>query len=219
MTFSERNEDFIYEAISYIEHDHDTSKIKKIYMLGDCAIWINNLKYYFNYFRNITIILGLDHFHFKQAIWRIYPQKDVYNTILSYILNNNNKDFNRILDEIMDLKPERKEKINKYKNYFSNNWNKINNLIHYNLSCLMESQISHTFTPHFTSRLKGYNKNMITKLINIRLKKKSSYNIKELYLKNLNQNIVINLNETQLNYSLFDKKKTYSVLIKSTKYF
>ena len=55
----------------------------------------------------------------------------------------------------------------------------------------MESQISHTFASYFTSRPKAYNKNTITKLINLRLKKKNKYNIKNLYFKNLNKNIII----------------------------
>lgn len=213
MTFSGRNEDFIYEAINYIEKAYDITKIKRFYMLGDGATWINNLKYDFNCFNNIEIIQGLDHFHFKQAIWRIYNDKDVYNTIVSYIIKDNKEDFNRIINEIIDLKPDRTEKINEYKQYLLNNWNKIGNLIKYNLSCPMESQISHTFASYFTSRPKGYNKDMITTLINLRLKKKNNYNIKQLYLNNLNNENIITINEPTINYSIFDESETYSIPI------
>jgi hypothetical protein len=72
-TFSGRNDNFIYEALDYIEKAYDTSKIKYFYMLGDGAPWIKNLKYYFNCYENVQIIQGLDHFHFKQALWRIWP--------------------------------------------------------------------------------------------------------------------------------------------------
>ena len=214
MTFSGRNEDFIYDAIEYIEKAYDINKIKYFYMLGDGATWINNLKYYFNCFKNIEIIQGLDHFHFKQAIWRIYNEKDVYKTLLSYILKDNKEDFNRIIDEIIDIKPERKDKITEYKKYLINNWDKINNLIKYNLSCPMESQISHTFASYFTSRPKGYNKNMINKLIELRLLYKNKYNIKELYLNNLNKENIIDLNEPTLNYKIFDKKDTFTLTFK-----
>lgn len=219
MTFSGRNEDFIYNSINYIEKAYNINKIKHIYLLGDGAVWINNLKYYFNCWDNISIIQGLDHFHFKQSIWRIYNEKDVYDTLLSYIYENNKDDFNRLINEIIDLKPDREEKINEYKNYLLNNWDKINNLITYNLSCPMESQISHTFASYFTSRPKAYNKNTITILINLRLKKKNKYNIKNLYFKNLNKNIIIDLNEKPLNYSIFDTKETYSIILNGKHYY
>lgn len=211
MTFSGRDDEFIYDAIDYIEKAYNINKIKRIYMLGDGATWINNLRYYFNCLENIEIIQGLDHFHFKQAIWRIYNDKNIYDTLLSYIINNNKEEFNRIINEIINLNPDRTNKINEYKQYLLRNWKKINNLIKYNLSCPMESQISHTFASYFTSRPKGYNKNMITKLINIRLLKKNKYNIKKLYLNNLNKEKIIIMNEPSINYSLFDKKETYSI--------
>lgn len=218
MTFSGRNEDFIYESIDYIEKAYDISKINTIFMLGDGAPWINNLKYYFNCWDNINIIQGLDHFHLKQALWRIYNDRDVYNTLLSYIKNNNKDDFVRLVNEIIDLNPNRKDKIDEYKKYIINNWDKIKNLIKYNLSCPMESQISHTFASYFTSRPKGYNKNMINKLINIRLKKKNKYNIKLLYLNNIKSKDILTINEQILNYSIFDIKDTFTVLGKKAQF-
>lgn len=214
MTFSGRNEDFIYEAIDYIEKAYDVSKIKYFYMLGDGATWIKKLKYYFNFYPNIQIIQGLDHFHFKQALWRMYPKEDVYKCLVDYILNNNKEDFERITSEIKDLKPERKDKIDEYKTYINNNWNNILNLFKYNLSCPMESQISHTFASYFTSRPKGFNKNMINKLIKLRLLKKNRYNIKYLFLNNFNKEEIINLDNINLNYSMFDKNETCALSLK-----
>jgi hypothetical protein len=75
----------------------------------------------------------------------------------------------------------------------------------------MESQISHTFAAYFTSRPKGYNKKMIDKLIKIRLLNKNNYNIKELYLNNLNREEIITINEPIKNYSIFDNKYTMSI--------
>lgn len=48
MTFSEKNEDFIFETIDYIEKAYNVSKIKYFYILDDSATWIKQLKYYFN---------------------------------------------------------------------------------------------------------------------------------------------------------------------------
>ena len=210
-TFSGRNENFIYDAIEYIEKAYDINSIKRFYLMGDGADWIDSLKYYFNGYNHIEIIQGLDHFHFKQCIWRIYPNKEVYNELIKYIKTNNKEDFDRLTTEIIDLNSERKEKLEEYKSYILKHWKNIMNVYKYNLSCPMESQISHTFAAYFTSRPKGYNKKMIDKLIKIRLLNKNNYNIKELYLNNLNREEIITINEPIKNYSIFDNKYTMSI--------
>ena len=77
----------------------------------------------------------------------------------------------------------------------------------------MESQISHTFASYFTSRPKAYNKKMINILIKLRLLNKNNYNIKKLFLNNLNKKETITINQPIINYSIFDNKETISVLI------
>jgi len=219
MTFSGRNEEFIYDSIDYIEKAYDLSKVKYFYMLGDGATWIKQLKYYFNFYPNIQIIQGLDHFHFKQALWRIYPKEDIYKCLVDYILSNKKDDFERLITEIIGLNIERKEKINEYKKYIINNWDNILNIYRYNLSCPMESQISHTFASYFTSRPKAYNKNMINKLIKLRLLKKNKYNIKELFFNNFNKREIINLDNKIINFSIFDKNETDTLLFKKRFYY
>lgn len=211
MTFSGRNENFIYEAINYIDKAYDTSKIKKLFMLGDGAMWINNLKYEFNCWDNIKVTQALDHFHLKQALWNILNDNDVYKTLVSYILNNKKKEFDRLTTEIIDVNSLRKENISHLKKYILNNWRKAINLFKYNLSCPMESQISHTFAAYFTSRPKAYSKSMIDILINLRLKKKNRYNIKKLYLNNLDSKEIKTINKKEIDYSIFDKTDTYKV--------
>ena len=220
MTFSGRNDDFIYEAIEYIEYAYNLSNIKTFYIMGDGAKWIDNLKNHFNINKNIEIITGLDHFHFKEYLWRIYPAKDVYQALLEMIISNDKNDFVRLTDEIIDSNIDRKEKIEQYRKYILSHWDSIINLYKYSLSCPMESQISHTFAAYFTSRPKGYNKEMINKLIELRLLYKNGFNIKELYLNNLNEEKIINLNEKELDFSIFNKKDTYTVISESKrKYF
>ena len=167
MTFSSIRESFIYDSIDYIENTYNSSNIKKMNLLGDGATWIDGLKTYFNYNPNIEIIQGLDQFHLKQCLWRILPDKEVYNTLVKYILEDNKEDFNRLINEIIDIHQNREEKINKYKEYILNHWNNILNLFKYKLSCPMESQISHTFAAYFTSRPKGYSPKTIPKLIEL----------------------------------------------------
>ena len=163
-------------------------------MLGDGASWIDSLKYYFNENKNIEIIQGLDHFHFKQCIWKLYSNKEVYNELISYIKNDNIEDFKRLTNEIIDLHIDRKDKIEEYRNYILKHWSNIINIFKYELSCPMESQISHTFASYFTSRPKGYSKKSIDKLIKLRLLNKNKYNIKQLYLNNLNKEKIMTIN-------------------------
>lgn len=214
-TFSGRHEDFIYEVIDYIENAYDISKIKTFYILGDGASWIKHLKYYFNYNPNIEVVQALDKFHLKQCLWRICPKEDVVKALLKYILTDNKEEFERLVGEIIDLNINREEIILDYKKYILNNWNSILNLYKYDLSCPMESQISHSLAAYFTSRPKGYSLKTLDKLINLRLLKLNKYNIKELFLNNFNKNIIINLNNEKMNYSIFNKKETFSILIRA----
>ena len=220
ITFSGRNDDFIYEAIEYIECAYNVSNIKTFYIMGDGAKWIDNLKNYFNINKDIEIITGLDHFHFKEYLWRIYSEKDVYQSLLKMIIMNDKDDFIRLTNEIIDSNIDRKEKVEEYKKYILSHWDSIINLYKYNLSCPMESQISHTFASYFTSKPKGYSKKMINKLIELRLLYKNGFNVKELYLNNLNKEEIVNLNEKELDFSIFNKKDTYTVISESKrKYF
>lgn len=215
ITFSGRNNDFIYDAIDYIESAYNISKIKTFYMLGDGATWIKNLKYTFNFNPNIQIIQALDKFHLKQCLWRILPEEDVIKTLLECIILNNQEDFKRLISEICDLNDKRKDKIVEYEKYILNNWTNILNLYKYELSCPMESQISHTFAAYFTSRPKGYSLKTLDKLIKLRLLKKNNYNIKELYLNNINSNKILTINQKGIDYSMFDTKETYSVILRT----
>lgn len=217
MTFSGKTDSFIFEAIDYIENAYDTSKIKAFYILGDGASWIKNLKNYFSFNPNIEIIQALDKFHLKQCLWRILPKDDVVKTLLDYILTNKKDDFNRLIQEIIDMNIKREEIILSYKKYILNNWESILNLYKYQLSCPMESQISHSLAAYFTSRPKGYTPRTIEKLIKLRLLKLNKFNIKELFLNNINKKNIINLNEKEINYSMFDKKETYSIPCRSNR--
>lgn len=143
---------------------------------------------------------------------KTYGELFLYNALCEYIISDNKDEYKRLISEIIDLYPDRAEKIEEYKNYILNNWNNIQNLYKYSLSCPMESQISHTFASYFTSRPKAYNKNTINKLINLRLLKKNKYNIKELFLNNINSDIIIDLNKDNLDFSMFDNNDNYSIL-------
>ena len=147
-------------------------------------------------------------------MWRIYPKKDVYDALVKYINEKNKTDFIRLVNEIIDCNELRREKIETYKKYVLSHWALIINLFKYNLSCPMESQISHTFASYFTSRPKGYSPKTLQTLIKLRINKANKNNIKELFFKNFNSSEIINLNEKNIDYSIFDKKSTYTVITK-----
>lgn len=211
-TFSGTGEKFIYDAIDYIENTYSSSELKTMYLMGDGALWIDRLKYYFNYNKDVKIIQALDHFHFKQCLWRIKPEQEVYDALLECVRKNNKKEFKQLVDEIIYLVPDRKDKIDEYKKYIIDHWNVILNIFKHNLSCPMESQISHTFASYFTSRPKAYSKNTIPKLINLRLLKKNNYNIKKLFFNNINSSEILDLNKKILDFSMFEVKETFTIL-------
>ena len=206
------------DILDYIYRTYDTDKIKTIYLLGDGAEWIKNLKFELKIHKDLNLIQGLDKFHFKQALNHITKEKELQNILIKYVLNNKRKDFKLVIENLINNTPSRKEMIETKSKYIINNWTKINNLYKNKLSCPMESQISHNIAALFTSRPKGYSKSMIEKLLKIRLLYKNNNNLKQLYLNNYNSKEIKVYNEEETNYSLFDKltpKETYTLNFKS----
>lgn len=208
----------VNDTLDYIYRTYDTDKIKTIYLLGDGAEWIKNLKFELKIHKDLNLILGLDKFHFKQALNHITKEKELQNILIKYVLNNKRKDFKLVIENLINNTPSRKEMIQSKSKYIINNWTKINNLYKNKLSCPMESQISHNIAALFTSRPKGYSKSMIEKLLKIRLLYKNNNNLKKLYLNNYNSKEIKVYNEEETNYSLFDNlktKETYTLNFKS----
>ena len=73
----------------------------------------------------------------------------------------------------------------------------------------MESQISHNIAALFSSRPKAYSIKIINKLTQIRLLFKNNYNIKKLYLNNLNSNTILSTNKQVLNMDIYDEYKQF----------
>ena len=72
----------------------------------------------------------------------------------------------------------------------------------------MESQISHTLADLLSSRPKAYSLNTLEKLLHLRLLFKNKYNIKLLFLNNINKKEILTLNKEFLNLSLFNNNYT-----------
>ena len=70
----------------------------------------------------------------------------------------------------------------------------------------MESHISHIFADLFTSRPKSYSHKGLKQLLKIRLLKVNGYNIKDIYLKNLNKKTT---NKENIEIKKVDKQTLY----------
>lgn len=214
MIFASLDGSFLDNCLDYIYNVYDVNNIKTIYILGDGAKWIKCLRPKFQFNKNIHTIQGLDKFHFRQALHHIALNIDLENILTDYILNNNKESFIECCEELKEAYPHRKETIENKKTYILNNLRGIKDLYKYKLSCPMESQISHNIADLFTSRPKGYSIKTINKLTELRLLYKNNFNIKELLLNNFNSNEKLIINNKELNYSMFDKKETFTIFSK-----
>ena len=210
--FASYDNSFINDSLDYLFYTYDIDKIKNIFVMGDGAKWIYKLKHEYKIASHINVTFCLDKFHFKQAIHHICLNKDLEDILSFYVLNDMKNDFIDCCSSLIDSFPHRTETINLKMNYILNNWKNINNLYSHNLSCPMESQISHNIADLFTSRPKAYSVNMINKLIEIRLHYKNNDNLKELYLNNFNSSTTLTLDNHSLNFNIFDNFQSYNFL-------
>ena len=208
--FASVNDSYLDKSIDYIYNSYDLDKIKTIFVMGDGAKWICKLKYEYKISSHINVIFGLDKFHFKQALHHICLNKNLEDILENYILNNNKDWFIDVCNYLIKSYPYRKDTIESKKQYILNNWNNIHNLYNYNLSCPMESQISHNIADLFASRPKAFSIKMIDKLTEIRLHYKNNNNLKKLYLNNFNSNTTLTINKDFLNFNIFDKYAYYN---------
>lgn len=208
--FASVNDSYLDKSIDYIYNSYDLDKINTIFVMGDDAKWICKLKYEYKISSHINVIFGLDKFHFKQALHHICLNKNLEDILENYILNNNKDWFIDVCNYLIKSYPYRKDTIESKKQYILNNWNNIHNLYKYNLSCPMESQISHNIADLFTSRPKAFSIKMIDKLTEIRLHYKNNNNLKKLYLNNFNSNTTLTINKDFLNFNIFDKYAYYN---------
>ena len=198
---------FLDKTLDHLYYTYDLDKVKNIFVMGDGAKWIRNLTAHFKINDKTNVIFALDKFHFKQAIHHICLNKDFEEIVSSYVINDNKENFIYFCDSLLKSFPHRENTILTKRDYILNNWKNILNLYKFNLSCPMESQISHNLAYLLTSRPKGYSLKMLSKIIEIRLLNRNRENIKLLYLNNFNKNNIIEFKKEDLNYDILEKDK------------
>ncbi len=80
----------------------------------------------------------------------------------------------------------------------------------YNISCSMESSISHTLASNFTRNPKAYSSGSLEIYVNHRMHHLNGYNLKELYLQSISVGAhdgIKRLKNSEFDWSVFDKKK------------
>ena len=213
MSFSSfKGNDCVNDCLDYLYFVYDLDKVKNIYVMGDGAKWIKNLQNEFKVNDKTNVSFNLDKFHFKQAIHHIGQDELLEKYLTNYVLNDSKKDFKECCEALIISNPHQEEKITNKKDYILNNWNYINNLYRNKLKCPMESQISHTLADLFSSRPKGYSLKTLTKLLKLRLLYKNSFNIKILYLNNINKKEILTINREFLNYNIFNQPKQPTII-------
>ncbi|MCI9233791.1 MAG: hypothetical protein HFH08_04235 [Bacilli bacterium] len=207
--FASDYENIITQSLDYIFTVYDTSKIKRIFVMGDGAKWIKALPQYYKFESTTQVYYCLDKFHFKQALHHLAMNSNYEKYLLNYILTDNKKAFNQLVSFIKENNLKREDIINKKYDYIISNWNDIRRLYQYKMSCPMESQISHNIAALTSSRPKGYSYKMLRKIIRLRLAFINKQNIKKLFLTNFNSSEIKHITVEHLNFDIFYHYKTF----------
>lgn len=207
--FASDCDNIVTQSLDYIFHTYDTSKIKRVFVMGDGAKWIKALPQYYKFEATTQVYYCLDKFHFKQALHHLAMNSNYEKYLLNYILDNNKNTFNQLVSFIKENNQKREDTIiNKY-DYIMSNWNDIRRLYQYKMSCPMESQISHNIAALTSSRPKGYSYKMLRKIIKLRLAFINKQNIIKLFLTNFNSSEIKHITVEHLNFDIFDRYKTF----------
>ena len=203
--------ELLNDTVNYIYNNYDTDYLKEITFMGDCATWIKNFpkSYWFKFNPDTQVNFSMDNFHFSQALHQLTTSEyeEVYYALKEIVKDDDKENFELLCNQFIDLNPLRKETIENKMNYILNNWNERqfyeNNSY---LKCSMESHISHIFADLSTSRPKAYSHKGLKQLLKIRLLKVNGYNIKDIYLKNLNKKTT---NKENIEIKKVDKQTLY----------
>ncbi len=196
------------KTLDYIFNNYNINKIKNIIVMGDGASWINSLKKELKFDANVTVTFGLDKYHFKQALHRIFLNGDIEKIAENYIINNNKKDFIELTNQMIITSPHREKRIIQNRDYILNHIKSIIYLYDKKLSCPMESQISHNIASRFSSRPCGFSQANMKQLIKLKTMDVNNQNIILTYLNNLNHNnhLIINTYDKTPNTTRYDLK-------------
>ena len=202
--FSLHKGDYSEELIEFIDARYDLKKLKHINVLADGANWIKEVAKEVS-FPEVRTKQYLCKFHFHQALWRIFKNKDLYDKAVGYIYQEAGKDLKDLMEAVKN------EGNQKNIAYINNNWKLIVNTIHLKeMNCAMEQCISHHLHSQFDNVPKVYSSENLNRYLSFRDNYRSKENMRYLYLEALkdkdkesNRTLI---NKTSLDFSHFDKQ-------------
>lgn len=185
---------------------YDFENIKTINLLSDAGNWIlagaSELKLY----SHNKIVINTCEFHVIQKVHRITTDSDLREKLIKLIYEDKNKnEFIKVMNQIIESKPKRKEKLEDYKNYIVKHWKSILNMSSCSIKSSMESHISHCVAEHFGSRPKGFSKDRIENYLKLEEYKQNGINILDIVLKCFSNDEGFTYNEKEVSFSMFDK--------------
>lgn len=185
---------------------YDFKNIKTINLLSDAGNWIlagaSELKLY----SHNKIVINTCEFHVIQKVHRITTDSDLREKLIKLIYEDKNKnEFIKVMNQIIESKPKRKEKLEDYKNYIVKHWKSILNMSSCSIKSSMESHISHCVAEHFGSRPKGFSKDRIENYLKLEEYKQNGINILDIVLKCFSNDEEFTYNEKEVSFSMFDK--------------
>lgn len=185
---------------------YDFENIKTINLLSDAGNWIlagaSELKLY----SHNKIVINTCEFHVIQKVHRITTDSDLRDKLIKLIYEDKNKnEFIKVMNQIIESKPKRKEKLEDYKNYIVKHWKSILNMSSCSIKSSMESHISHCVAEHFGSRPKGFSKDRIENYLKLEEYKQNGINILDIVLKCFSNDEGFTYNEKEVSFSMFDK--------------
>ncbi|QIK57059.1 hypothetical protein G7059_03955 [Erysipelothrix sp. HDW6A] len=202
--------EMFWETVADVLHErYDAQKIKQIYFIGDGAPWIKESTKFVS-LESVKSKFLLDKFHFKQALNRITKDKDIQAILQENILECQDESFDKLIGIIRSNNLERLDSINQQVKYLKNQQRSIRQAYKHNISCSMESSISHTLASNFTRNLKAYAQDNLEIYVNHRMNHLNGYNLKLLYLQGLSVNDyngIKSLKSSDVDWSIFEKKK------------
>lgn len=200
------------EFIDVLIQKYDFSKIKNIYLISDAGNWlktgISELKLDPN---NIVTFL-LCEYHYKQSINRITTNQDKRKELIKIFAKESKKNFKKEVQRIIEDNPNNEEKIRKNLDYILNNYKAIKDMLESPIGSSMESHISHYIANLFASRPKGFSSKNIKQYLELNDYNNNGFNVLNLYLQTYNDDEVKTINESDINYSVFEHKQGMPIL-------
>lgn len=202
------------QFLDVLNQKYDLEKIKEIKLLGDGANWINSGIKELKTNPKTSITKLLCEFHFKQSINRITTDEENRKILLETFNKKTKKEFeNKVLELTKDIsEKKRKDSIDKNLNYILNNYKAIKDMLKSPIGSSMESHISHYIANLFSSRPKGFSSLNIKKYLKLNDYKINGFNLFDLYLKSYDNDEVVTLDQSELNYSIFEKNTGIPIL-------